>query len=572
MKYPPFSPISTEGSQPGRLDDDLDSTEDTPIYISFSIETNLSDIGNSADSTSSIEEDGSDDSCKKNSSFRSGHRSNCDRQTPRSSPSNDCSSEESNKMDADSYRGVCNDFNHSFNPGTNCMPCSPDNTIVAKNTRRSKENDTPYCNLSEDSDSNDDMKKTNNKNATFQSNLMTKNESTKFVNQWGKVVSDDTMKHLHQFGSFLWPKARSSNKQDAQLQIQTNVPNRLNEERNITSPTAESRRDLLVMPGCIFESYSCAIDSSEQKSTKCDDTHREDRKTLRLQMVPGNNTQEDENETEQGIEICVSDLESSQQKQTDVQNDLILFLQTMAESSGLHSSFSSIDCCKSAASSSLKYCDVMLSPSSCNKGKYSITILPKKDESVTSISAPPSTIMQKYVISSVVVKSPPKVKDHSQPPSLSSTSSPASLKSRQSLTTYFDCDSTLSAGTLSQQQQQQQQHRHNSQQQFEKGNQPVSSSSSSTEDDRRTTTTGGGTNHNGFKLRQGITPLGKTSILHFMKKKKRQLKNKPRFAMVSLSSRDSNLHYSSSSTTYFSKYNNGSVQGSSSNTTQVRNV
>jgi hypothetical protein len=89
--------------------------------------------------------------------------------------------------------------------------------------------------------------------------------------------------------------------------------------------------------------------------------------------------------------------------------------------------------------------------------------------------------------------------------------------------------------------------------------------SSSTTQGRGTVSNSSSGSSNGFKkLRQGIT-LGKTSILHFNKKKKRPLKNKPRSTGVS-SSRDPVLNYSSSSTT-FSKYSKTKnvVEGSSKN-------
>jgi hypothetical protein len=361
MKYPPFSPISADGTLAGNgrqfSNHDIDSAEYSPIYISFSIETNFSDIGNSATSASSIEAEGSEESCQKQSPSQSGgHRrstyffgsvnsasTNCDSShSLHSSPSNDCSSEEYNEKNADRYRAVCNNYNHSLSPENQCMPCSPDNTIVAKNTRRKY--DISY-DLSEDSDAVANMK-TNNVNITPQSIQMTNYGSSKLVNTTCDEATseDDTMKPFHHFRNFFWQKSASSDKH-TQLVMQTNTPNTCvndgsNNERPFTSPT-KTKKESLLISGCIFEPCSRTIDSLDQQSSTTSGDKSWDRKmlcpyrnnkakTLRQRVEDTN--QQDENETEQGIEISVRNLEESspEHKQTD-QTALVLFLQNMTQ-------------------------------------------------------------------------------------------------------------------------------------------------------------------------------------------------------------------------------------------------
>jgi hypothetical protein len=353
MKYPPFSPISMDGSHHenghefSQQDDDLDSIEDAPIYISFSIAANFSDIGNSVASGSSIG-DGSKYSCnEKESSQSDENRSSYfgDSRNLDSFSSNDCSSKENNEMDADSYRELYVDYKCSLSPRNHCIPCSPDNTIVAKNTRR--KNDTRFYKLSGDSDSIANMKRSH-VNASPQTNLMThvkEGNLTKLFNNISsfKAVSDDTMEPFHQFGSLLRQKSTSSDKH-IQLTMETNTPNRGNDskERISTSPSSsKTKRESLVMSGCIFGSCAYPIDSMDEQilSTSWDGGSwgkkilcpcRSNNARGYSQQVEGNNEQND-NDTEQGIEVCVSDLDPSQHYKQIDENGLVLFLHSLTE-------------------------------------------------------------------------------------------------------------------------------------------------------------------------------------------------------------------------------------------------
>jgi hypothetical protein len=183
---------------------------------------------------------------------------------------------------------------------------------------------------------------------------------------------------------------------------------------------------------------------------------------------------------------------------------------------------------ESVESSPPQYCDVMLSPSSIDEGQYSITIVPKK-ESDTSTTVLPNTT-HKYVISSVLIKSP-KHKDNplasSSNSSSSSTSFASSILKKGTITSTNRQLATQRRSIISLRPQQRQHHYSTTY-----IGHPASSSST--------------TEGRGFKLRQGITPLGrKSSTLHFKRKKKRVLKSKSKCTLGS-SSRDTVLNESSS--------------------------
>lgn len=567
MKYPPFSPISMDGSHHenghefSQQDDDLDSIEDTPIYISFSIAANFSDIGNSVASGSSIGDGSKYSRSEKESSQSDENRSsyffdslnsasNGDSRNLDSFSSNDCSSKENNEMDADSYREVYVDYKFSLSPRNSCMPCSPDNTIVAKNTRR--KNDSRFNELSGDSDSITNMKRSN-VNATPQTNLMTHDEEgnlTKLFNNNSsfKAVPNDTMGPFHQFGSLFWQKSESSDK-NIQLTMETNTPNRGNDSKERISTSASSnktKRESLVMPGCIFGSCAYPIDSMDEqipstswgggswgKKILC--PCRSNNARGYSQQVEGNNEQDD-NDTEQGIEICVSDLDPSQHYKQIDENGLVLFLQSLTEKKASREQIlnsllrSKIYTKESVESSPPQYCDVMLSPSSVDEGQYSITIVPKKESDTSKTVLPNAT--HKYVISSVLIKSP-KHKDNpvaSYSLSSSSSTSFASSKIQQpqllkkgTITSTNRQLATQRRSIISLRPQQRQHHYSTTY-----IGHPASSSST--------------TEGRGFKLRQGITPLGrKSSTLHFKRKKKRVLKSKSK-CTVGSSSRDTVLN------------------------------
>jgi len=184
----------------------------------------------------------------------------------------------------------------------------------------------------------------------------------------------------------------------------------------------------------------------------------------------------------------------------------------------------------------IRFCDVMLSPSCCQNGQYSLTILPKeskypaggKDTKSSVIGSNSNNNVEKYVISSLLVKPPRSSCSSTSSSNNNNNNNNNKSKARRSKTT---TSRSCSSSTLLK---------------SRKSTDTLSTLSQNYSDAATTTATAAP--EAPVTLRQGIL-VGKTSILRFNKKHKRPFLNQiRRRAGKSKTREDPSLNINSSST------------------------
>ena len=351
MKYPPFSPISMNGSVSGQenvslYNNNLHNSQDAPIYISFSIQEGYSDsINSDVSSASSIEnisgcnshnnkqphskpeEHAIVFSTSEMTSFSQG-----DTHQQSFSSSSDSTSESSNDdlENNPSLGSKCYDSNQLSSKSKNrtgkvgnFMPPSPDDTIVARNTRRK---DSVSLSTRDSDDSNE---KRIQIHIIPQTDSMTDALEENNANRMDRLntpISEHKIEPppLHQVGKFISSNLRPSTLNQTVLLKEVHKEDEAND----------------FIPGCIFTSCSRGgiNHHSEQVTAKqMDDTSFDNKKKSPHPCYEMNNTdtlcriqgnQDGKVDFEESIELCVSNPDSPQR---ETQSGQFCFLKTISE-------------------------------------------------------------------------------------------------------------------------------------------------------------------------------------------------------------------------------------------------